>query len=331
MRFVLLAVFIGLLASAAAAAVIDVPNLDLDIISIQDGIDAATAGDTVLIAAGVYDSVNYFTTDLGIRTAICMLPDGVTMRGVNGDNVVIDQGDAEYGILMIDVGTSTAVKNLTITGDSRFASPADDGDGRGLLAGICCFDNASPLIRNVSIFDLATGIIVRTDSAPTIENTVIARGTHHGVYVYDNGASPVTLDGVTAVENFDNGIYLNRANIDISNCCVTHSGKEGIYSYSSSVTIQHCNVYWNDRESSEPAEYGGALDDLTGVDGNISEEPFYCDFTGSQGYDYHVCTASPNVGAGVGGADIGALGGGCVDCISLVNEVTWGSIKAMYR
>ncbi len=42
-----------------------------------------------------------------------------------------------------------------------------------------------------------------------------------------------------------------------------------------------------------PLNYGGSLDDLTGVDGNISAEPYYCDFFGTAGYDYHVCATVP--------------------------------------
>lgn len=332
MRFVLIAFLIGLLASVAAADVIDVPDIDLELFSIQDGIDFASAGDTVVIAPGRYDTVNYFNTVYGLKSAICMLPDGVTIRGVNRDDVVLDQGDAEYGVLLVDAGPTTAIKNLTIVGGgARDMGRADDGDGRGLVAGICCFENASPLIRNVSIVELASGIVVRSNSAPTVEQTLIARGSHHGVFVYGNGTTPVVLDQITSVENFDNGVYVFQGNVDITSSCVTHSGKEGIYAYASTVTVDHCNVYWNDRESAEPANYGGQLEDPGNDNGNISEEPYYCDYTGTQGYDYHVCTASPNIGAGAGGVDIGALGGGCEDCLSVVSETTWGAIKALYR
>ena len=75
----------------------------------------------------------------------------------------------------------------------------------------------------------------------------------------------------------------------------------------------------------------GPSDDLTGVDGNVSMEPFYCDYTGDAGYDYQVCFASDLIGLGAGGSNIGAWGGGCTDCVSPIRRASWGAIKALFR
>ncbi len=337
MRCLLVVLIVGLLAAVGTADVIEVPDEDNDIESIQQGMDLASAGDTVLVYAGVYDSVHFFQTPLGTRSAVCQLKDGVTIRGIDRDDVVIDHTDADYGILCMDVGSGAQVKALTVIGGVTVRDEfVTDGDGRDLRAAISCLENASPVIRYVTIEESSTGLVCRDNCAPTLESCIIARGGHHGVYAYMNGTTPIMLDRVTIVGNFDYGVKIFNGSADVSNSSITHNHKSGVYAYQSTVDVEYCNVYWNDYVSTDFLNYGGSLGDQTGLSGNISDEPFYCDFVGDIGYDYQVCFTSPNVGAGSGGSDIGAdtsgLGvGSCNDCVSLVREVTWGSIKALYR
>jgi len=60
---------------------------------------------------------------------------------------------------------------------------------------------------------------------------------------------------------------------------------------------------------------------------NIAAPPLFCG-AGLADYDLQEC--SPCVGAAHDGADIGAFGVGC-PCETLVEEKTWGAIKALYR
>ncbi len=337
MRLSLVAILIGLTAATAGAEVINVPDPDESIRSIQQGLLRADPGDTVLLSSGVFDSVSTFLTPWGLKTAIASIPDGVILMGVDRRDSRIDYTNAEYGILCMDVGEETRIENLSIGGGiGRDQGRADDADVRTLVAGITCLKNASPTIRDLSIQEGATGIIVNENSAPIIETSVIARGSHHGVYVYMNGATPAVIDHVSLVQNFDMGVYVFNGSVSVRNCSITHNGKHGVKSYLSDPILEYNNVYWNDRidpdSQTGPLNYGG-LDDLTGVDGNISVEPFYCDFFGSAGYDYHVCfEESPNLEADEFGAFVGVYGGGCDNCVSSpVEPTTWGAIKALYR
>ena len=344
MRFVLLTLLISLLAAAAGAVTITVPDEDLGIRAIQQAVVLAAPGDTVLVMSGTYDSVHSFNTPLGIRDAIVGISSDIVLLGADGSDVEIDHREAEYGVLLQNVSRSAIVSNLTIVGgDSRDQGLLDDGDGRNLAAGICCVDAASPTITDISIENSATGIVVRTesgsaDSAPMFERVVVARGSHNGIRIFHNGAQPVVIERCTLVDNFDCGVYITGGDAAIHNTAVTNNGKCGIYAYLATPIITYCNVYWNDRilpGPEGPQNYGGSLDDLNGVDGNISSEPWYCDFFGTAGYDYHVCVAdsmSPHIGAGEGGVTIGALDGTCTGCQSSpVEMTTWGAIKAMYR
>ncbi|MFH1690526.1 MAG: right-handed parallel beta-helix repeat-containing protein [Candidatus Eisenbacteria bacterium] len=345
MRFVLLTLLVGLLTAAAGAVTIEVPNYEQGIRAIQQAVDLAAPGDTVLVMSGTYDSVRSFETPLGRRDAVVSISSDIVLLGKNRSGVKIDHSQATYGILVQNVSEDALVSNLTILGGaSRDKGLLDDGDGRLLSAGICCVDAASPTIRDVDIENGATGIIIRTetgsaDSAPVIEGVVVARGSHHGIFIFENGSTPVTIDRCTLVANFDYGIYVSGGSVEVTSSALTNNGKNGIYGYLATPSVRYCNVYWNDRmfpdEQTGPLNYGGSLGDLTGVDGNISMEPYYCDFYGSAGYDYHVCLdtePSPHILAGEGGVTIGALPAACSGCQSSpVEASSWGAIKALYR
>jgi hypothetical protein len=344
MRFVLLTLLCGLLAGNAGALTITVPDEELEITQIQEGVDLAAPGDTVMVLNGTYDNVHAFDTPLGRRDAIVALTSDITLVGQSRTGVNIDYLDAQYGILCMNVGPDAVISNLGVRGGAgRDRGRVDDGDGRALVASICCIDAASPTIRNVDLQNGATGVVVRTGpgsepSAPTLTGVLVARGSHHGVYVYENGPEPVMIDRCTLVSNFDYGVYIFGGEVEITNSAVTNNGKYGVTAYQATPTVRYCNVYWNDRMFPDsgvgPLEYGGDISDQTGINGNISAEPYYCDFAGSSGYDYHVCFSdppSPNYQAGEGGVTIGAFQATCTGCLSPVEEVTWGAIKSLYR
>lgn len=341
MRFVLSAVMAGLMATAAGAVTIEVPDEDLGITEIQQAVFLADPGDTVLVMSGVYDSVYTFATPLGIRDAIVSISSDIVLLGADRGGVVIDHAGAEYGILVQGVGGDAVISNLTITGGaSRDKGRTDDGDGRFLAAGIACLDAASPTITDVDIENGATGIVVRTsstNSAPHIEGVVVARGSHHAVYIYENGTEPVDINKCTFVQNFDYGVYVNGGEATIRNSAITHNGKYGVSAYLATPSVSYCNVYWNDTMFPDPGvgprNYYG-MDDMTGTNGNISAEPYYCDLTGDAGYNYAVCISdpvSPHFQAGEGGVTIGALEAACTGCQSPVEPTSWGAIKAIYR
>ncbi|MBD3348911.1 MAG: hypothetical protein GF400_06905 [Candidatus Eisenbacteria bacterium] len=330
MRLFLIALVLGI-AALAWADTYEVPDSELGISEISEAMSLASAGDTVLVKPGVYDSVSFYDTYLGRRSAVVMMKDGVVLMGSDRRDVEIDQTGADYGILCMNVGADAVIRDLNIRGAiGRSAVPEEDGDGRSLVAGICCLDAASPTIVDVSIADVSSGLVVRSDTAPStpsLEGVEIARCDHHGVYIYGNSA-PVLIDHSTIVSNFDHGVYAYSGAATLSNCSITHNGKNGVRSYLSTISVEYCNAYWNDRAGGDSLDYFG-LTDPTGDDGNVSVDPRYCDLEGTTRYNYRLYDTSPLVGLGEGGTDIGAWGIGCED--TPVEEKSWGSIKALFR
>ncbi len=71
--------------------------------TIQEGVDAASAGDTVLIAPGTY------------REAVVVATDGITIRGTNRNRVILDGGHDLGDGISVDADDVT-VENLTVRG-----------------------------------------------------------------------------------------------------------------------------------------------------------------------------------------------------------------------
>lgn len=79
--------------------------------------DAASAGDTILLAPGTYDELHEYTDAFG-RTVqvVCVMKPGVVVRGRTGnpDDVIIDAGGVGLGFWFYACGDSTGLAGVTI-------------------------------------------------------------------------------------------------------------------------------------------------------------------------------------------------------------------------
>ncbi|UCF10449.1 MAG: hypothetical protein JSW65_01870, partial [Candidatus Bipolaricaulota bacterium] len=103
------------------------------------------------------------------------------------------------------------------------------------------------------------------------------------------------------------------------------------------LTLTYCNA-WNDSTANASPEFTGTCGDPTGTNGNIRVDPEFCPtlvvppFCDPPGEVFALSPASPCVGAGSGGADIGWRGVGCsIPRLRNLEKMTWGAIKARYR
>lgn len=121
MRFSVLILAVVLLATVAQAATIRVPAQQP---TIQAGIAAAAAGDTVLVAPG-----RYLVHDLALRS-------GVTLRGdLDGSNDVTLDGRQLGRVVDCNNVQDVVLEGLVITGGQRLAGWFDDAG-----AGVRCVD-----------------------------------------------------------------------------------------------------------------------------------------------------------------------------------------------
>jgi len=123
--------------SPAPAGQLRVP---VDYPTIQDAINAACIGDTVVVAAEVYTALHEHTLFYGRVIQVAgVLKQGVVLRGATGDpaDVVIDPQGAGWGLWCVEVDEATGLSSLTV----RNALWAVSGFGASPWIDNCVFEN----------------------------------------------------------------------------------------------------------------------------------------------------------------------------------------------
>lgn len=318
---------LGGFAWPAAGAVIRVPADQPDI---QTGLDVASAGDTVLVAAGLY-----LEHDLDMKSGVRLCSE----TGNPADVTIDAAGLGRVAAFYLDEGSS--IEGCTLTGGVVGANDIFSGRGGGIGIRDC-----SPVVRRCLITgnEAANGgggiSVLRGE--PEIEECVLAgnRGVDGGA-IHCNHAAPrirrcvlhgnhaMVWGGAVCAENWSSPVLTGctisgndawsggglwcvaQCHPRLENCLVAFSARgEGIFVYDnpsvpSEVTLTCCDVYGN-----ADGEYGGHMEDPTGQDGNISSDPFFCDAAGGDFslYAHSPCLPDHNEC----GILIGALGAGCV-------------------
>ncbi len=204
------------LVTGLPAATINVPG---DAATIQAGVNAAAAGDTVLVAAGTYTGNGNRDIDSNGKAVVVMSAGGpvVTIIDVQGSPGALHRGfDFESG-----EGSGSVVKGFTIRngwetegGGIRCrngSSPViedniiidntaeDAGDGEG--GGIFCEDGSSPsILDNIISGNLSDGegggIFCRQNSSPLISGNRVLNNTAEddggGIFCRDFSAPTIT-------------------------------------------------------------------------------------------------------------------------------------------
>ena len=269
-----------------------------DFPTIQAALDAAAVGDTIALGDGV------FTGD-GNRD-LDFLGKAVTVKGLAGDpqRVTIDcQGTTEdpHRAFHFHSGESVyaVLRDVTITGGEI------NGDGGAILCA------SSPVITNVvfhrngadrggAVFvqgadpeitgctftenrgDARAGGIALFGSESVISDCLFtANWGYMGSAVFLPDSSSVTLDGCTVTGNNSSldkdclGVDGNAV-LTLRNCLVTFNTRHATADYGNGqVVITGSNVFGN-----AEGDYDGPISGASGVSGNISADPLYCDAAG---------------------------------------------------
>ena len=265
---------------------------------IQTAVNAATDGDTVLIADGTYE----ITSKINVSK-------GLTIRSVNGaDHVVVDaNGHSRVFTLSSDTGP-IVLNGLTITGG--YASHAVTLGG-----GIFAFGNSDILISNCIIENngspgSAGGININANAGKhitaTITNCLIqnnqAVNNGGGIGININGSCQIAIVDCTIEENAaqnGGGIWCNAPNgwIDISRCVI--SANEAVQS-GGGIRCKHNILLSDSLIAGNRAELRGGGGVYGGLSGNS-----------------HVvnCTITENWARWGGGAQIA----------SIINSIAYGN------
>jgi hypothetical protein len=206
-------------------------NVPADISSIQDAIDIANDGDTVLVQPGIYmENINFNGKNIVVGSLILTTDDNgyisQTIIDGNKQGRVVDfisgedsttvlngftitnglshrRGQANGAGIYLDNGSCPKLLNLIVTGNV-----GNSANG----AGICCWNNSNCLIENVMVTNNdgsgnvstndGSGGILLMASSPVLRNVIIANniGVMAGGLFCHGNSNPVLIN-VTIANN----------------------------------------------------------------------------------------------------------------------------------
>ena len=260
--------------SLSFGATINVPG---DQPTIQAGIDAASNGDTVLVADGTYKGTG--NKDLDFKGK------AITVQSENGaNNCIIDCENSGRGFYFHSgEGSNSVVSGFTVTN----GGPSYEGSGNGAGGGIYC-SSSSPTIANCIIngnvaasYNFKPGSgggIYCSSSSPTITNCTISNNSASIGKLTSSGAgggiccsfSSPTIMNCTISNNTASrgaGIYCYSSSPTITNSIINGNVVHGSYSgagggiscYSSSPTIMNCTINSNTASGAYEPHQGGGI------------------------------------------------------------------------
>ena len=248
--------------------------------TIQDAIDAAESGNTILVAPGIYlENIDFMGKNLKVHSV-----DGPVKTIIDGDRAgsVVTFANGETAEAVLDGFT---IRN----GSGTFITLPYLGAGFYSGGGILCEDS-TPAITNCMITNnyayLGGGIYIR-NSRPAITNCMIVRNRATGL-IHGGG-----------------GLYLDDSTPTITHCTVgsNRAGQYGggIFCWNSSPTITN-SILWGDfsiydpeihvRSGSPVITYSDVAGGWSG-EGNIDANP---SFAGA--VTFHLMPGSPCVDSG---------------------------------
>jgi predicted outer membrane repeat protein len=313
------------------ATIINVPG---DQTTIQNGIDAAVDGDTVLVQPGIYEQcLDYEGKNIVVASLFLTTQDtsyisrtvidgkgyctGVTFANGEDSTAVLTGFTVTNGVEDCGGGIRCSGASPTLADLDIVANSADAGSGAG--GGIYCWE-ASPSLTNVTLAENSAGAgggMHCIESSPKLSNVIVIGNTASlggGITCWGSNAS---LSGVSVIANtadYGGGIYLLNPGMAMVNTAISENTAEtggGIYCSGESELTLVNSILWNDSPEeiyvssscSALVVYSNIQGGWSG-EGNIDFDPLFADAAGG---NYHLLDASPCIGAGTDSIQIGGM------------------------
>lgn len=315
--------------------------------SIQAGLSAALPGDTVLVAPGTYSGQQNTNLDFGGKAVTLLSEDGAGSTAIDGQwgaraftfTSGEDTTSVVRGFTIVDGYDSTSGGAVYCYGSSpklsecRFAGNAAGTPGSGGLGGAVYVEQSGIVVEDClfegNTADDGAGMFTR-NSASTVRRTRfvdnVATNGGGGLRILYNGGTITrcTFVGNTA-PTYGGGLYFCYSSPIFRNCTLAYNAASqggAAYGYDATPTFVNCIVAHSTEGTAfycpgtsvftitDCCIYGNEGGDVPcgNASDNIFEDPLLCNFAGGI---LSLEDCSPCLGAGEGGADIGAWGSGC--------------------
>lgn len=209
-RFLVIGLVLLLCASQAGTA------LSASLGAVQDLIDAASPGATVMIPAGTYNETLLINKTL-------------TLRGASSATTILRPGAPEQRVIKVTAGNKLRLENLTVSGGNP-TTPGDNGGGgvyleNGGLELVSCVISGNTASYGGGVFQQgASGSVTATDSL--IQGNT---ATVHGGGLYVEGSATLTnttLDGNIAAFH-GGGLHVDKGNAALNGGIVSNNRANG--------------------------------------------------------------------------------------------------------
>lgn len=255
----------------AAAGTIRVPQ---DQPTIQAAIDAAAAGDTVLVSPGVYTGPGNRNLDTRSKAITVKSAGGAATCVLDAEGI----SRSEYQAVFVIQGSetpATVIEGFTIRGGYHF-----NGGGVSVLSGSPTFRDCVITGNHVDCW--GGGVYVQSSGSPRFINCRVAGNSSAaeggGIFMIGSGVSRIegcVIEGNTA--NVGAGICTFSGQPLFVNCRITanSAGWGGGAGYMSGGKLINCTVAGNSAASYGSAVYGGSSTQITNtiVWGNTGAAP----------------------------------------------------------
>ena len=323
--------------------------------NIQEAVDAADSGDTVLVAGGIYD-IGGRTVGTGMLTNRVVIDKPITVESLMGPEVTVIEGakapgggNGDGAIRCVHLGDGAILSGFTLTNGATRIEGDWPADCRG--GGVWCESQTA----------LASNCVIIGNSAQSgggaysgTLNDCILTGNSAGS---GGGAWWSKLDNCTLTGNSASGSAGGAHGGVLNNCTLTgNSASDGGGAYSG--TLNNCTLTGNSASGSAGGAHGGVLNNctLTGNSADTGGGVAHCTLYncvlnrnsarrggGGGGWPIYVtdgfgnkvlkapagefnnCMISDNSAAEVGG---GVYGGGLLNCTLTGNTATTGGAVA---